>query len=164
MIKKIKLLFISIVVLIFIFFTVKELIDHNKRYTSTIDHYNSHIEHIDRVQISFHTSILKDVINIEASLDANELLGHIRNSISNSIEDRRVQRMYDYMGYMALENNGNRKITISIFTDQNSEVVWFKIHKNDDAYGIFYKYLDGDLYWFTLMNKLIEYEIGHNDK
>lgn len=137
-------------------FIIKDSRKEYKLYTSTIEYYNQYINQIDTVVVSINKIYQKSGVTVEAGLNSKEVIHNLKDSISKSTSESKDQRIFDYMGSMFLEDRNKNMISVSLSFDHNSNIIWFKLHKEDNAYGIYYKYIDADMYWHDLLTGVVE--------
>lgn len=159
--KRFKIAFYIALFSFIMILTFKDSINEYKLYNSTLDHYYYNIDKVNSISFFIHRTHLKNDIRVNSSLDDNSVIDYLKYSISNSNEDSRDKRVFDYMGKIFLYSNNKNMITISFDFDHDSDSIWFKLHKQDEVYGVYYKYYDADMYWHDLFISILESETDY---
>lgn len=156
--KRLKIIFY----IVFFSFTLITVFRSTKTkynaYNSTLEHYDYYINQIDTVSVSIKATHLRKSIKVDKGLDNKEVIYYIKESISKStrgIGDRE-KKVFDYIGTLYLRSSNKDFIRITIDFDQNSDIVWFKIHKENEVFGIYHKYIDTEMYWHNLLTDVLE--------
>lgn len=153
LVKKIFVIIFFASILIPLYKSIKSNV---KAYNSSVKYYDNIIDSIDTMIVSINIIYNKSGVKVETDLNDKNVVNKIKYSISNSTQEFRDQRIFDYMGTMSLRSKERDKIRISFKFDHNSDVIWFIVYPSGETFGIEYKYTDTEMYWYQLLTGVIE--------
>lgn len=154
--KKLKLLFY---VAFFSFILIPIFKNEKARinaYNNTIEFYDYYIDLIDSVFVSINIIYQRSGLKVETVLSNNDIINKIKFAIFNSTQEVQDKRIFDYMGTFFLKKDDLNKIEVSFRFDHNSDVIFFKVHKFNEGFGIWYKYIDMEMYFHDYLLEVIE--------
>lgn len=154
--KKLTIIFNFLLFFIILIPIIRDSIQGYKKYNSTIEYYNSYIKKIETIAVSINTTYQNEVIRKYIDIDDNKVISKLEDSISKSIEESRDKRIFDFVGNLYLKKNNEDLIRISFDFNNNSNIIWFRVHIQDEQYGVYYKYVDDDMYWHDLLIDYLE--------